>query len=358
MLVAYVSGHGFGHATRTAEVLAAARALEPSLPVTVVTAAPARLFQDVPGTIACRPRTIDVGLVQRGALVIDEAATAARWRAFADGYARAVEEESRWLRAAGARVVLGDLPPLAFDAAAEAGVPALGLANFGWDWIYRHLAARRPELGAAAAHAAAACARATLLLALPFAGGLEAFPRREDIPLVARRPRVARAEVRRRLGLEGGPLVLWSFGGLGLPDFDARVLGPLARFRFLLSDGDGPLPANATRVTTEGLEGAGLAYIDLLGAVDAVVTKPGYGIVADAIGARVPMVYTERGDFPEYGVMVREMPAWLPCRHVEGHALRAGRLAEALEAVLGAAWPAPRATDGARVAAERLLAYA
>ena len=39
------------------------------------------------------------------------------------------------------------------DAAAEAGVPSVGLSNFSWDWIYAHLAGQEPGLSAAAATA-------------------------------------------------------------------------------------------------------------------------------------------------------------------------------------------------------------
>ncbi len=57
------------------------------------------------------------------------------------------------------------------------------------------------------------------------------------------------------------------------------------------------------------------------------MTKPGYGIVSDCIGARTRLVYTERGDFPEYPIMVAEMPRYLPAVHVSNDALRAGRIA-------------------------------
>ena len=56
--------------------------------------------------------------------------------------------------------------------------------------------------------------------------------------------------------------------------------------------------------TTE-LKEAGLEYPDLVGASDVVVSKPGDGIVSDCIGARTRLVDTDRGDFPEYGDVVR-----------------------------------------------------
>ena len=40
MIVVYVSGHGFGHATRVAEVLRVMREREPSVPLTVVSSVP------------------------------------------------------------------------------------------------------------------------------------------------------------------------------------------------------------------------------------------------------------------------------------------------------------------------------
>jgi L-arabinokinase len=345
VLAVYVSGHGFGHATRTAEVLAAVRGLRPELPITVVTAAPAFLFDGLGATV--RPLACDVGLAQQGALVIDLDATETACAAFAVRWPDLVEAEAAWLRASGAALVLGDVPPLAFAAADAAGVASVGCANFSWDWIYAGVADGRPGLLAAAARAATAYARAGLLLELPFAGDLSAFPHRRRIPMVARRPRVARDEVRKRLGLDGTrPVVLLSFGGLGLPGFDRGALAPLAaRFRFL----------DAFELAADRLRALGLAYPDVVGASDVIVTKPGYGIVTDAIAAGARLVYTDRGAFPEYDVMVREMAGYLPTEYVSGDDLRAGRLAAALEDVLARPPVAPPPTNGAAVAAAAIV---
>jgi L-arabinokinase len=358
MIVAYVSGHGFGHSTRVAEVLRAARALEPRVPLAVVTSAPEFLYRcAVPGEFRFRSLACDVGLVQRGALEIDEPGTVAAWRAFEAQWPALVDGEAAWLHRVRARAVLGDVPPLAFAAAARAGVASVALANFSWDWIYRHLARREPALSAAADACAAAYAECGLLLRLPFAGDLSAFPRIEDVGLVARRPRVARDDARGRLGFGGDarPLVLLSFGGFGLPGFDAAVLGPLDAYRFVVSAPCGTHPPHVGLVDGARLDALGLRYIDLVAACDVVVTKPGYGIVSDAIGAGARLVYTERGDFPEYPILVAEMPRYLACAPLDSGRLREGRLRAALEAVLAQPQPAPPARDGAERAAARLL---
>jgi L-arabinokinase len=356
MIVAYVSGHGFGHATRVGEVLRTVRELRPSLPITVVTSAPDWLYREViPGDFGFRSLECDVGLTQKDALVIDEEATLRRCQAFQAGFDARVADEAAFLQKAGARVVLGDVPPLAFAAAAAAGIDGIALANFSWDWIYAHIAARHQGLRAIADAAADCYRRAHLLLQLPFAGDLSAFPRREPIPLVARRPRLNRQQARAILGEDDAPLVLLSFGGLGMPGLDLQALAGLRSYRFVTTGEGSARPPNVRAITGAGLSAQGLGYQDLVGAADVVVTKPGYGIVSDAIGAGTRLVYTDRGDFPEYPILVAEMQDYLPCAYVSNPDLRAGRLGPALSAVLEAERPAPPDLDGARRAAKRLL---
>jgi L-arabinokinase len=358
MLAVYVSGHGYGHATRTAEVLRAVRARAADLPIVVRTSAPAILFEGwIAAPLAVQRLACDVGIVQQDALAMDEAGTAAAWRTFMKGWNDRVVGEAAWLRQSGARLVLGDIPPLAFAAAAEGGVPSVALGNFSWDWIYAHLARREPALAEAAARAREAYARADLLLRLPFAGDLSAFRRIEDVPLVARSPRVARSEARARLGLDARPAVLLSFGGVGLPGLKPAAFEGLTGHQVLLTGrvGDGATPANVRRLDGPALLAARLEYPDLVGAADVVVTKPGYGIVSDCIGAGTRLVYTDRGDFPEYPVMVAEMPRYLPAVFASNEEVREGRLRRPLEAVEALPFPAPPRTDGASVAAEKLV---
>jgi L-arabinokinase len=324
----------------------------------ITSSVPERLLSSVLGRdgVEYRNEECDVGLVQRGALAIDEAASLARWRAFTVDWRERVEREAAWLTSRAARLVLCDVPPLGFAAAARAGIPSVGLANFSWDWIYGHLARRDPGWKVAAEWAGEAYSSAGLLLRLPFAGDLSVFPRIEDVPLIARRPRQPAGETRRRLRLEGGePLVLWSFGGHGMPGFSLETLGRLEGYRFVLTGNGTVGAANVTTVDEGRLEALELGYVDLVAAADVVVTKPGYGIVTDCIAARTAMVYTERGDFPEYPILVREMTAYLPAAHVSNAELLSARLEAPLASALGVSWPpAPPALDGADVVAARV----
>jgi L-arabinokinase len=347
VLAAYVTGHGFGHVIRLCEVLRAVRARAPGLPITVVGDVPAWLVRRELGEGAAhRPVACDTGLAQLDALDIDEAETEARCLAFDAGWDARLEAEVAWLRASGARAVLADVPPLPLAAAALLGLPALALANFTWDWIWRHLSGRRLALRGPADRAAAAYAAADLVLELPFAGGLEVFRRRVPVGFVARRPRTPRDEARRRLGLRR-PTALLSFGGIGLPALRRDALPAPPDLAWLLPD---DLPE-------ERLAALGLAYQDVIGAADVVVTKPGYGVVTDALAGGTALVYADRGDFPEYDVMVRALPSLLACVHLPSEALRAGRIEEAVRAALALPRPPPPDLDGARRAADVVLGH-
>ncbi len=354
MIAVYVTGHGFGHATRTAETLRVLRTLAPELAIAVTTTAPEFLFRHaVSGRLLYRPLSCDVGVSQKGALEIDGADTIARWRALrADEPAR-IASEAAWMRSAGVRLVLADIPPFAFRAAAAAGIPAWGIGNFSWDWIWRYLAGTFPELHEAADDATEAYGLTELLLQLPFTGDMTAFPRRREIPMVARAPRLPRDEVRRTLGLAPKEkAVLLSFGGIGLPGFDFGVLRELRDYVFLVHEA-AAIPSNVRRLPW--LEARGLHFHDVVGAVDVVVTKPGYGIVTDCIAARTRIVYTDRGDFPEYPILVAGMEQLAPCAYVSNEDLLAGRLAPVLAAAEAQPWPAPPPMDGAQVIAEAVL---
>jgi hypothetical protein len=134
------------------------------------------------------------------------------------------------------------------------------------DWVYRHLARRQASLADAAGWAATAYKRAGLLLRLPFAGDLSAFPKLVDIPLVARRPRVPREVARKLLGLGERAVALLSFGAWYPPSIRARAAH---RAQFSPS---ASLQLPGTSVALP--RGGGVAYEDLVGAAD-VVTKPG-----------------------------------------------------------------------------------
>lgn len=359
MLVCYVSGHGFGHAVRVMEVVRALRRRRPDLPVMFRTTIPRWLLEfNLDHPFHYGATRLDVGAIQGDSLDVDAAATLRAYARFAEEAERLVVQEAETLRLHRPALILADIPALAVDVAARLGIEALALTNFSWDWIYADYVRDFVEYTYLIEGLRASYSRTALLLRLPFHGDLSAFPRVRDIPLVARRATVEPDDVRRRLGLPRGTrIVLLSFGGIGVAL--RQVPADIEGVTFVVTEaGHHTAPAPCRVVSVAEMKAAGIRYQDLVAAADVVMTKPGYGIVAECIANRTAMIYTDRGRFAEYPCLVDGIERYLPHAFMSKADLYAGRWQGALEQVLSR----PRhtvtvATNGAEVAAGIILGF-
>jgi L-arabinokinase len=359
-----VSGHGYGHATRSEAILAALREAAPDAELHVVSDAPERLFASVAG-VRYRARPIEVGLVQRDGVESDIAATEVRLERFLDEFEALAEDEARFLGAIGARIVVGDIPAIAFAAAARAGVPSIAVSNFTWDFIYAPRADASSVFRRAVERFSDAYRNAELHLRLPFSPPSGPFRRSADVPLVVRPARTEPAATRAALGLAADPrpLVLLSFGGLGMElAGDGFRTDPLHHYLRV---------GGVETVKTEGnftsLPGSAFFHPDLISAASVVVSKPGYGIVSEAVAAGRPLLYVARHDFPEFPILVDGLRRHVPCLEVSLEDVRSGAIGGAVAAMereIGAVAPSParrrpiERVDGARVVANEVLALA
>jgi len=258
---------------------------------------------------------------------------------------------------------VGDIPPLAFAAARAAGLPSVAVGNFTWDWIYagyREAIADRPGLVPAIRRA---YGHASLALRLPMWGGFDDWRSPiVDVPFVARHSAREAADVRDAIGVPtGNRLALASFGGLGISGLPLEPLGRLKGWSVVTTsyalDAVGQPPPGVCVLEDVSVYGRGFRYEDLVRAADVVVTKPGYGIIAECLANDAAILYTDRGHFAEYDVLVAAMPSVVRCRYMPREDLLHGRWQAHLDAVLMQPPPPERPrTDGASVAARHLLA--
>jgi L-arabinokinase len=354
----YISGHGFGHASRQIEIINALGALRPDLRILVRTSAPQWLFdRTVRVPFEFRHAECDTGAIQLDSLHLDVAETVRRAAAFHATVDSRAEQDAALLRSADVALVIADAPPLACAAAAAAGVPSIVISNFTWDWIYEDYREYLPAAPELIHTIKGAYAKAAEAWRLPMHGGFEPIRVVRDLPFVARHATHPRTQTRTLLGLpQNGRLVLSSFGGYGIDGFDAARLDCLEEVGVVLTgrnDGDsGGLPGVYV-VDESQIYDQGLRYEDLVHAVDIVVTKPGYGIISECVANDTALLYTSRGRFREYEVLVAAMPRVLRAGYIETDALRAGRWKASLRALFEMAGPPEHPpTNGAAVAAE------
>jgi hypothetical protein len=361
-LAFYVSGHGFGHASRQIQIVNAVGARVPGVELFLRTSA-ARWLLDrtITPPFVVDPEPCDIGVVQIDSLRLDARETIEQAREFYRTLGERAEAEAAKLRARRVAFVISDAPPLACAAAAAAGVPSVVVSNFTWDWIYEEYHEHLSDAPGLIPAVQKAYRQARAAWRLPMHGGFETFDTIVDVPFVARHARHDRSQTRRSLRLPGMErrLALLSFGGFGVNDLDLRSLDCQAAWDVVVTGSTAPpsLPHGVHFVNEAAIYERGLRYEDLVHAVNAVVTKPGYGIISECIANQTAIVYTSRGRFPEYDVLVREMPRYLRSAYIDQESLRAGRWRAALDAAADAPAPAehPR-TDGAQIIAEMIAA--
>src|SRR4051812_46422011 len=168
----YISGHGFGHASRSIELIRALVDRQPALDVTVKTSAPRWMFDDagIRG-LEYEPCETDVGMTQGDSLTIDIADTVKRAARFYLDLDERVAREAEALRRSKTAIVLGDIPPLAHAAAAVAGIRSVAVGNFTWDWIYERYDEFERDAPGIVDIIRGAYARAIAALRLPMHGG-------------------------------------------------------------------------------------------------------------------------------------------------------------------------------------------
>lgn len=356
----YISGHGFGHASRQVEIVNAFGARDGGRTSIVIRSSAQRwLFERtvrVPFTLIAGP--VDTGVVQIDSIRLDERATVLTADDFYRDIIGRAQAEAALLRQHDARFVVVDAPPLGCAAAAAAGIPSVVCANFTWEWIYNGYELARTLTPDLVPRVREAYRKAQAAWRMPMHGGFETFVNIVDIPFVARHARRDRSieAVRTAVGLPVDKrLALVSFGGFGVNDLPLDRIDVGAEWGVVVAGSAEEvrsLPHGLYGVSYSQLDEGVLAYEDLVRAVDVVVSKPGYGIVSECVANETALLYTSRGHFVEYDVLVREMPRYLRCQFIAQEDLLAGRWREALNTLVAQLPPGERPpTNGAEVAA-------
>jgi len=346
----YITGHGYGHAVRSNQVIGSLQRRSPDLKIHVRTTAPEWLFR---ARIFQSREAIDVGIVQKDSLDMDIAGTLRACQLLRRDITHLIKQEIDFVREHHIHLIVGDIPPFCFEIAARTSIDSVAIGNFTWSWIYRAYIKSYPAFTSLIQEMEGFYRKATLALTLPYPCGMDIFARQKPIPWITRASSLTKEEARRTFGLpQSATIVLLSFGGLGLERLPWSKLEELGDF-FFVTTGETEREVNNVRFLREVQRN----YQDLVRAVDVIVTKPGYGIVADAISHQARILYTDRGDFAEYPHLVQAMNDCATAEFIPQDQLLSGDLRPYLDRLLTKkqSWSVVP-LDGADVAAKKILA--
>lgn len=312
----YITGHGFGHATRSIELI---RGLLQSskYSVSIVSSIPTNFFLSElspfahdDDTLEAREVLLDTGGIQIDSIRLDPLRSVeAYYEKVHSKRQELLDQEVAWAKSRGISFILIDASPLASAIAHAAGVKSIFVTNFTWDFVFdamlkmvlnENLATfseqRLQELHEMIEQSKRDVAHCDGVVHYPGQAPMNEYVDAKKIfdgPLI-RRP-IRNVHLREELGIpHDAKLLLLGFGGHTTNWQLKDEFLPPGWHCLVLRAEESQMPSHRFRVLPHD------SYVpDYIYAADAVLGKIGYGFVSECLGAGTPLIYVPRIHWPE-----------------------------------------------------------
>ena len=274
MKVAHIcTPHGLGHVTRQLALISELE--KQNIECVLYCHCPEFVRKEYPN-INVHQKSADVGIIQQDALHIDIAQTCQSLEKTCsieniDSWAKELEKFD---------LVIADIPPLIFAAAAKANVPVLGMGNFDWIWIYQHFSA---------------LSNWTELFLKWQEGhyGIQINPGTPlNLNIIKSVQWIARKAENANIP---SPSVLIGFGGLGIQELEK--LPKIPNITWIHA------PPTPKIHREDFLYCTDQPFTNLVHSADVILSKAGYGILAESQRSGTPQIWIERPLFPEAHIL-------------------------------------------------------
>jgi hypothetical protein len=300
----YISGHGFGHISRSYEIIKYFLDHKKDLRIFLRTTRGSFIKENRENLIV-HPVQTDVGMYQKNSISLDIEKTLFELKELEHKKESICKQEIEFLKKENISYLISDSSSFPFVFSNELKIPSAFIGNFTWDFIYSAYSNEYPEFNFFIQTIANEYKLADKGLFLPFTCPMKNFTKYKNIGMIGRKPNLKKEEARKKYSFQKEAMyILFSFGAYGLEvPFQFENL---PENYFIVVSGYEKLSHEKVINIPDA------HYPDLLTACDAVLTKPGYGIVSEAIFASTPILYTERGIFAEYEYIVEEFKKMIP----------------------------------------------
>ena len=314
LCIYYITGHGFGHATRAIGLVE--KLLECGFAVEIVSALQQDFFLETMSvdssqlstTLTISTRSLDAGATQLDPLQMDIMQTLKNYfENIHSNYSVLLDQEVQFLSHRKPDIVLVDATPIACTAAKKCNIVSAIVSNFTWDSIYRAMlessvvdtgGISRDVLDEMVTLCSEDYCNADYYIQLP--GGM---PLPNNFPgLVVRAPLVSRLAVtprdvvREKYGIpSSATVVLFGFGGHSMSDLSLSSKMLPQNWICLVLQGEGvQMPSEHFIPLSRNI-----FVPDILAASDVMLGKLGYGTVSECLSTKTPLVYVQRDGWPE-----------------------------------------------------------
>ena len=369
-----LSAHGLGHLAQAAPILNHLAKLRPDCRLSLRSALSleklrARLDTQAFQHFEHLQQASDFGFVMHDAVHIDFAKSAANYRELHAKWDARVATEADFLRGLAPDLVLSDVAYLPLAGAAQAGIASLSMCSLNWADLFAHFFISEPWAPPIYQQILAAYRSSACFLRLTPAMPMPDLPKTCAIAPVAALGQNRRAALQQKLRqklqqsqlaseISDQKLILIAFGGfayeLGLEHWPV-----IAGVHYLIpgpfegcTEGRTEGCALARRPDMSRFDRLDFSFTDLLKSVDAVLTKPGYGIFTEAACNGSAVLYVRRDDWPEQDCLIAWLQQNARCAEVPAADLASGHLSGALSKLWVQSPPSIPQANGAQAAAQ------
>jgi len=351
-----ISGHGHGHLVQLIPIVRALRARYPDLVLAVQSSLPASLLQQSFGDeLEIHDELADFGMVMSGPMNVLPAESLAAYQRFHENWSEHLEAQLALFHEFKPDLVIGDIPYLPLAAAKRYAIPSMAVCSLNWADILEHYCGELEGADEIVEVIRSHYAAADVFLQPEPSMPMATLENTEAIGPLVVVGQSRRGELQQALCLHAAQrLVLLTLGGISgqldlgqWPVFDDTVfLVP----ETWLNDVSSPLDVDRYR----SIESTELSYADLFASCDAMITKAGYGAFVGAGCCGLPILYAERGDWPEEPWLVSWLQRVGRAESIDWQTLSQGEFQAALDALLQQS-PKPAAeANGAAMALEHI----
>ena len=290
-----VSDHGLGHVSQVVPVINELLRRNERLLVTVQTSVNQRIIADrINAPVNFIGASADIGMIMDDALRVNVAATMAAYKNFHSDWEERLQGEMEILPSVKPDILLCDVPYLPLVAAKALEIPSVAMCSLNWADILTAYVLDDHHLRSIVGVIKDSYQCASLFLQPEPSMPMSWLINRRKIGPVGVKCQDQRGEVLGQPGIpDGSRLALIALGGIevSLPIED---LPKIHKLYWVVRDG-----SRLGRADVIDLDSLDLSFGNLLASVDAIITKPGYGIFVEAVSNQIPVLYFERGDWPE-----------------------------------------------------------
>ena len=301
VIAAFVSAHGFGHATRVSAILNAIQSRVVISKIILVGRTPRWFWEknlSLPTQLHFMDEVSDVGLVQKNPFEHDLNLTEKALRELLAKESKVTQKLSSQLGHSELDLVLSDISTLGISVGNDLNVPTVLIENFTWSWIYQEYKETNPYFEVVADHFCKIYQ--TVDLRIQCSPYCEKITGGQIVDPVFRAPHCSKEETKEKLGfLKDEEYYLLTTGGISqnynltpLLNLDVKFVVPTDSIEENRMQNIRFIPFNSD-----------FFFPDLVNASAGVIGKAGYGTISEAWGMSKPFWGIYRNHFAESEIL-------------------------------------------------------